>query len=38
VDPGKYRAINDILSSDARGKGQLEIMNLREKEEGDEQF
>ncbi|KAI8341510.1 ribosome maturation protein [Chlamydoabsidia padenii] len=38
VDPGKYRIINDIVSSDSRGKGQLEIMNLREKEEGDEQF
>ncbi|CAO3580752.1 unnamed protein product [Absidia cylindrospora] len=38
VDPGKYRAINDIVQNDTRGKGQLEIMNLREKEEGDERF
>ncbi|KAI8066505.1 ribosome maturation protein [Gongronella butleri] len=38
VDPGKYRAINDLLQADAKGKGKLEIMNLREKEEGDEQF
>ncbi|KAI9307596.1 SBDS protein C-terminal domain-containing protein [Cunninghamella echinulata] len=38
VDPGKYRSINDILQTQAKGKGQLEIMNLREKEEGDEQL
>ncbi|CAO3626167.1 unnamed protein product [Cunninghamella echinulata] len=38
VDPGKYRSINDILQTQAKGKGQLEIMNLREKEEGDEQM
>jgi len=38
VDPGKYRTINDLLQSDSKGKGQLEIMNLREKEEGDEKF
>ncbi|CAO3609149.1 unnamed protein product [Cunninghamella blakesleeana] len=38
VDPGKYRSINDILQTQTKGKGQLEIMNLREKEEGDEQL
>ncbi|KAL0083772.1 ribosome maturation protein SBDS-like protein [Phycomyces blakesleeanus] len=38
MDPGKYRIIQDIIQNEAKGKGQLEIMNLREKEEGDEQF
>ncbi|KAI8086661.1 ribosome maturation protein SBDS-like protein [Halteromyces radiatus] len=38
VDPGKYRIINEILQTDTKGRGQLEIMNLREKEEGDERF
>ncbi|KAI9281822.1 SBDS protein C-terminal domain-containing protein [Sporodiniella umbellata] len=38
VDPGKYRKINDLLQSETKVKGQLEIMNLREKEEGDEKF
>ncbi|KAI9310517.1 ribosome maturation protein [Dichotomocladium elegans] len=38
VDPGKYRVINELLQTEAKGKGQLEIMNLREKEEGDEKF
>ncbi|KAI8882494.1 Shwachman-Bodian-diamond syndrome protein [Backusella circina FSU 941] len=38
IDPGKYRTINDLLQSEGKGKGQLEIMNLREKEEGDEKF
>jgi ribosome maturation protein SDO1 len=38
VDPGKYRTINDLLQNESKGKGQLEIMNLREKEEGDEKF
>ncbi|KAI7850879.1 SBDS protein C-terminal domain-containing protein [Circinella umbellata] len=38
VDPGNYRQINELLQSESKGKGQLEIMNLREKEEGDEKF
>ncbi|KAI9475810.1 MAG: SBDS protein C-terminal domain-containing protein [Benjaminiella poitrasii] len=38
IDPGKYRIINDLLQNEAKGKGQLELMNLREKEEGDEKF
>ncbi|KAI8090308.1 SBDS protein C-terminal domain-containing protein [Gilbertella persicaria] len=38
IDPGKYRTINDLLQKEGKGKGQLEIMNLREKEEGDEKF
>lgn len=38
VDPGKYRTISDLLEKESKGKGQLEIMNLKEKEEGDEKF
>ncbi|KAI7877182.1 Shwachman-Bodian-diamond syndrome protein [Lichtheimia hyalospora FSU 10163] len=38
VDPGKYRQINELLQAELKGKGQVEIMNLREKEEGDEKF
>ncbi|KAG2234235.1 SBDS protein C-terminal domain-containing protein [Thamnidium elegans] len=38
IDPGKYRIISDLLQNESKGKGQLEIMNLREKEEGDEKF
>ncbi|KAI8642579.1 SBDS protein C-terminal domain-containing protein [Parasitella parasitica] len=38
VDPGKYRVIDDLLQKESKGKGKLEIMNFREKEEGDEKF
>lgn len=38
MDPGKYRTISDLLEKESKGKGQLEIMNLKEKEEGDEKF
>jgi len=38
VDPGKYRAIIDMIDKDSKHKGTVELMNLREKEEGDEVF
>ncbi|KAI8390973.1 SBDS protein C-terminal domain-containing protein [Radiomyces spectabilis] len=38
VDPGQYRVISELLQNETKGRGQLEIMNLREKEEGDEKF
>ncbi|KAI8975579.1 SBDS protein C-terminal domain-containing protein [Mycotypha africana] len=38
IDPGKYRVMSDLLQKEGKGKGQIEIMNLREKEEGDEKF
>jgi ribosome maturation protein SDO1 len=38
IDPGKYKVINELLQSDTKGRAQIEIMSLRETEEGDEKF
>jgi ribosome maturation protein SDO1 len=38
IDPGKYKIINEMLQADTKGRAQIEIMSLREQEEGDEKF
>lgn len=38
VDPGCYRELNDLLQRELRGQGQIEVLNLKEIEEGDETF
>lgn len=36
VDPGRLRDLEDILRSDTKGKGRLEVITLKDIEEGDE--
>lgn len=36
TDPGNYRQIDELVSKESRGKGQLEVISLKEVLEGDE--
>lgn len=36
IDPGHYREINEIIRSETKGSGLLELLNLKETVEGDE--
>ena len=36
VDPGCFREIDDLVRSDTKGKGHLEVISLKDIEEGDE--
>jgi len=36
IDPGQYRAVDEIVHSDAKGHGLLELINLKEVTEGEE--
>ena len=36
MDPGCFREIDDLVRSDTKGKGQLEVISLKDIEEGDE--
>ncbi|ORX98965.1 Shwachman-Bodian-diamond syndrome protein [Basidiobolus meristosporus CBS 931.73] len=38
IDPGHYRGISETLQTETKGRGQLEMLNLRETEEGDGRF
>ncbi|KAF9571089.1 hypothetical protein EC968_001008 [Mortierella alpina] len=38
IDPGQFRPINDLLQSETKGKGQLEMLSLTETKQGDEIF
>ncbi|XP_050410050.1 ribosome maturation protein SBDS [Patella vulgata] len=38
IDPGVYREIDDLVKHDTKGKGKIEILNLKEIEEGDEKL
>ncbi|XP_074661955.1 ribosome maturation protein SBDS-like [Tubulanus polymorphus] len=38
VDPGCYREIDSLLQSETKGKGSLEILSLKDVEEGDEKL
>ncbi|CAG8476141.1 13302_t:CDS:2 [Ambispora gerdemannii] len=35
IDPGQYRTISELLQSDTKGKGQLELLSLNDTSEGD---
>ncbi|EEC07186.1 ribosome maturation protein SBDS [Ixodes scapularis] len=36
TDPGNFRAVDELVSKESRGKGQLEVISLKEVLEGDE--
>lgn len=36
VDPGCYREISELLQRETRGQGHIEVLTLKEIEEGDE--
>lgn len=38
IDPGCFREIDDIVRSETKGKGQLEVLSLKDVEEGDEKW
>ena len=38
IDPGVFRVLDDLLSSETRGQGQLELLSLMDVAEGDEAF
>ncbi|RUS21243.1 ribosome maturation protein SBDS-like protein [Endogone sp. FLAS-F59071] len=38
IDPGQFRVITELLQTETKGKAQIEITSLRDKEEGDEKF
>lgn len=38
IDPGQFRPINELLESETKGKGQLEMLSLTETRQGDEVF
>ncbi len=38
IDPGCYREIDELIRTETKGKGQLEVINLKEVEEGDEKL
>jgi ribosome maturation protein SDO1 len=38
VDPGKYRGIQDIVSAETKGRGTVEVLDLKEIKEGEEIF
>lgn len=38
VDPGCYREIDDLLGAETRGQGKVEVLSLKDVQEGEEQF
>lgn len=38
VDPGSFRAIDEVIQKETRGRGSLEVISLKEMEEGDERL
>lgn len=38
IDPGVFRVLDDLLSGETRGQGQLELLSLMDVAEGDETF
>ena len=36
VDPGSYREVSDLVSAQTRGKGQVDMISLKEVQEGEE--
>lgn len=38
IDPGSYREIDEIVSRDTKGQGSVEVLSLKDTEEGDEQI
>lgn len=38
IDPGNYRGIDELLDNETKGKGVLEVLNLKETVEGDQKM
>jgi ribosome maturation protein SDO1 len=38
VDPGKYRGLQDIVAAETKGRGTVEVLDLKEIKEGEEIF
>ncbi|NXY08760.1 SBDS protein, partial [Pteruthius melanotis] len=38
IDPGCFREIDELIRSETKGKGSLEVLNLKDVEEGDEKL
>jgi ribosome maturation protein SDO1 len=38
IDPGRYREVDEIVRSETKGHGILELMNLKEVTEGEERL
>lgn len=38
IDPGVFRVLDELISSETRGQGQLELLSLMDVAEGDESF
>ncbi|KAJ3215216.1 hypothetical protein HDU67_000703 [Dinochytrium kinnereticum] len=38
TDPGNFRTLNDLISAETKGKGTLEVLNVRAAAEGDEKI
>lgn len=38
IDPGCFREIDELIKKETKGKGSLEVLNLKDVEEGDEKF
>jgi len=36
IDPGHYRQLDDLIRSETKGKGMLEVLNLKEIQDGEE--
>ena len=36
IDPGYYREIDEVVRRDTKGRGIVEVLSLKEVEEGDE--
>ena len=35
LNPGHYRAVDELLRAETKGRGQMELLNLKEIREGD---
>ena len=38
VDPGEYRGLDELVKNDTLGKGQLELLSLKEVEDSEQQL
>lgn len=38
IDPGLFRVLDELIGSETRGQGQLELLNLMDVAEGDQSF
>ena len=36
IDPGSFREVDEVVRSDTKGKGSVEVLSLKDMEEGDE--